>query len=128
MRTSTSEEVTTWTTSQVIFATIFVVCVFLTFWLLFSLRIVLFLFFVAIVLGTAIRPAVEWLHRRGISRAVGVIIIYVLIAALVSGMLALVLPLVADQITQITQNLPQYYTNFREALINSSNRLLQNIG
>jgi predicted PurR-regulated permease PerM len=118
MRSTTSEEVTTWTTSQVVFATIFVVCVFLTFWLLYSLRIVLFLFFVAIVLGTAIRP----------SRAVGVIIIYVLIAALVSGILALVLPLVAEQTTQITQNLPQYYTGFREALINSSNRLLQNIG
>jgi predicted PurR-regulated permease PerM len=128
MRSTTSEEVTTWTTSQVVFATIFVVCVFLTFWLLYSLRIVLFLFFVAIVLGTAIRPSVEWLHRRGISRAVGVIIIYVLIAALVSGILALVLPLVAEQTTQITQNLPQYYTGFREALINSSNRLLQNIG
>jgi len=128
MRASTSEEVTTWTTSQVVFATIFVVCVFLTFWLLYSLRIVLFLFFVAIVLGTAIRPAVEWLRRRGISRAVGVIIIYVLIATLLSGILALVLPLIADQTTQITQNLPQYYTNFREVLINSSNRLLQNIG
>jgi len=128
MRASTSEEVTTWTTGQVVSATIFVVCVFLTFWLLYSLRVVLFLFFVAIVIGTAIRPAVEWLHRRGISRAVGVIIIYVLIAALVSGILALVLPLIAEQSTQIAQNLPQYYTSFREALINSSNRLLQNIG
>jgi len=128
MRSTTSEEVTTWTTSQVVFATIFVVCVFLTFWLLYSLRIVLFLFFVAIVLGTAIRPSVEWLHRRGISRAVGVIIIYVLIAALVSGIVALILPLIAEQTAQITQNLPEYYTNFRGALINSSNRLLQNIG
>jgi predicted PurR-regulated permease PerM len=98
------------------------------FWLLYSLRIVLFLFFVAIVIGTAIRPAVDWLHRRGVSRAVGVIIIYVLIAALVSGILALILPLIAEQTTQIAQNLPQYYTGFREALINSSNRLLQNIG
>jgi len=128
MRASPPNEVTTWTTGQVVSATVFVVCVFLTFWLLYSLRIVLFLFFVAIVIGTAIRPAVEWLHRRGISRAIGVIIIYVLIAALVSGILALVLPLIAEQSTQIAQNLPQYYTSFREALVNSSNRLLQNIG
>lgn len=128
MRASSTEEVTTWTTGQVVFATIFVVCVFLTFWLLYSLRIVLFLFFIAIVIGTAIRPAVEWLHRRGVSRAVGVIIIYALIASVVSGILALVLPLLAEQTTQITQNLPQYYTDFRGALINSSNRLLQNIG
>jgi len=128
MRTSASEEVTTWTTSQVVLATIFVVCVFLTFWLLYSLRIVLFLFFVAIVVGTAIRPAVDWLHRRGVSRAVGVIIIYVLIAALITGFMALILPLIAEQITQIAQSLPQYYTDLRGILIHSSNRLLQNVG
>jgi predicted PurR-regulated permease PerM len=128
MRASLSEENTTWTTSQVVLATIFVVCVFLTFWLLYSLRIVLFLFFVAIVVGTAIRPAVDWLHRRGISRAVGVIIIYVLIAAAVIGVMALVLPLIAEQVTQIAQNMPQYYTGFRGALVNSGNRLLQNVG
>src|ERR1051325_6927605 len=124
MKASVSEEVTAWTTSQVVLATLFVVSVFLMYWVLYSLRIVLFLFFVAIVIGTAIRPAVEWLHRRGVSRAVGVIIIYVLIAALVSGILALVLPLIIEQTTQIAQNLPQYYTSFRETLVNSGNRLL----
>ena len=128
MRASLSEENTTWTTSQVVLATIFVVCVFLTFWLLFSLRIVLFLFFVAIVIGTAIRPAVDWLHRRGVSRAVGVIIIYVLIAAAVIGVMALVLPLIAEQVTQIAQSFPDYYAGFRGALVNSGNRLLQNVG
>ena len=128
MRASTSEEPTTWTTSQVVSATLFVVCVFLIFWLLYSLRIVLFLFFVAIVIGTAIRPTVDWLHRHGVSRAVGVIIVYVLIAAAVSGIIALVFPVIAEQTTQIAQSLPQYYTNLREGLINSGNRLLQNIG
>src|SRR5215216_4424988 len=128
MRASPSEENTTWTTSQVVLATVFVVCVFLTFWLLYSLRIVLFLFFVAIVVGTAIRPAVDWLHRRGISRAVGIIIVYVIIAAAVVGVMALVLPLIAEQVTQIAQKLPEYYAGFRGILVNSSNRLLQNVG
>ncbi|HLO16425.1 MAG TPA: AI-2E family transporter, partial [Anaerolineales bacterium] len=128
MKASSSEEVATWTTSQVVLATLFVVCVFLTFWLLYSLRLVLFLFFVAIVLGTAIRPGVDWLHRRGISRAIGIIIIYILLAALVIGFLAMILPLVADQVTQLSQNLPDYYAGIRSSLINSSNRLLQNIG
>jgi predicted PurR-regulated permease PerM len=125
---SSSEGVGTWTTSQVVLATIFVVCVFLTFWLLYRLREVLFLFFVAIVVGTAIRPAVDWLHRRGVSRATGVIIIYILIAGLVVAFLAMILPLVADQAAQISGTLPEYYANFRSALTNSGNRLLQNIG
>jgi predicted PurR-regulated permease PerM len=125
---SSSSEVGTWTTSQVVIATIFVVCVFLIFWLLYRLREVLFLFFVAIVVGTAIRPAVEWLHRRGVSRATGVIIIYILIAALVAGFVAMIFPLLADQTTEISKTVPEYYLNARSWLINSGNRLLQNIG
>jgi len=128
MKSSPSERVVTWTTSQVVLATIFVVCVFLTFWLLYRLRDVLFLFFVAIVVGTAIRPAVEWLHRRGVPRATGIILIYILIAILVVGFLAMIVPLLADQATEISRTAPEYYTNFRTALIDSGNRLLQNIG
>ena len=128
MKSSSSEVATTWTTSQVVLATVFVVCVFFIFWLLYSLRAVLFLFFVAIVMGTAIRPAVEWLHRRGISRAAGTIIIYVLMAGILTGLLAMIFPLLADQATQISQNLPQYYADLRGSLINSNNRLLQNFG
>ena len=128
MKSSSSEGVGTWTTSQVVVATIFVVCVFLTFWLLYRLREVLFLFFVAIVVGTAIRPIVDWLHRRGIPRGTGIIIIYILLAALVVGFMAMILPLLADQATEISKTIPEYYANFRSSLINSGNRLLQNIG
>lgn len=128
MKSSPVEEVKTWTTSQVVLATLFVVSVFLIFWLLYSLRLVLFLFFVAIVIGTAIRPAVEWLHRRGVSRSLGIIIIYILIAGALIGFGAMIFPLLADQTTEISRNLPHYYADFKMALINSGNRLLQNIG
>src|SRR5262245_23629823 len=119
MKSSPTERVVTWTTSQVVLATIFVVCVFLTFWLLYRLRDVLFLFFVAIVIGTAIRPAVDWLHRRGIPRATGIILLYILIAGFVIGFLAMILPLIADQATEISRSLPEYYTNIRGALVDS---------
>src|SRR6266540_778990 len=36
---SSPKEIRTWTTSQVIFTTVFVVLVFLTFWLLYSIRL-----------------------------------------------------------------------------------------
>jgi len=126
--TPSSEKIMTWTTSQVVVATVFVVSVFLTFWLLYRLRTLIFLLFAAIVIGIAIRPAVEWLQRRGISRVMGIIIIYLLIASLVIGFLALTLPLIADQTTQLSRNLPQYYAEIRGALVGSDNRLLQNIG
>jgi predicted PurR-regulated permease PerM len=71
---------------------------------------------------------VDWLHRRGIPRATGIILIYILIAGLVVGFLAMIVPLLADQATEISRTVPEYYTNFRNALIDSNNRLLQNIG
>ena len=126
--TSSTEKIMTWTTSQVVIATTFVVCVFLTFWLLYRLRALIFLLFVAIVIGIAIRPLVEWLQRRGVARNTGIIIIYILIAAVVLGFLALTFPVIADQATQLSQNLPQYYSEIRGALVSSGNRLLQNIG
>ena len=124
---SSSEKVITWTTSQVVLATVFVVCVFLIFWLLYRLSFLIFLLFVAIVIGTALRPTVEWLRRRGVSRIAGIIIIYILLAGLAIGFLALIFPLIADQATQLSQNLPEYYGEIRRALLNSNNRLLQNI-
>ncbi len=125
---ATSEEVKTWTTNQVVLATLFVVCVFLTFLLLYRLRMVVFLFFVAIVLGTALRPAVEWLHRRGVSRSAGIIGIYILLACFMIGFLALVVPLIAEQGTQFSQNIPQYYEGIRQSMLGSGTRLLQNLG
>ena len=80
------------------------------------------------VMGIAIRPGVEWLRRRGISRRLGIVLIYLLIMGLLAGFFALTFPLLAEQTTQVSQNLSQYYTDIREALMNSGNRLLQNIG
>jgi predicted PurR-regulated permease PerM len=52
----------------------------------------------------------------------------VLIAAFLIGFLALVVPLIVDQATQLSQNLPDYQIAFRKALVESNNLLLRNIG
>lgn len=120
--------INTWTTQQVVLATLFVAVVFLTFWLLFRLREVLFLLLISIVVGTAMRPAVEWLRRRGVPHPLAVILIYLLIGLLLIALLAVALPLLADQATQLSQDLPQYYESARQALVSSNNRLLNNLG
>jgi predicted PurR-regulated permease PerM len=125
---SESSEKKQWTTNQVVLAALFVVCVFLSFWLLYRFRAVFFLFFIGMVLGTTIRPAVEWLSSRGITRPTGIILIYLIFAALLMGFLALVVPLVVDQATQISNNLPSYHLEIRSALIGSQNLILRNIG
>jgi predicted PurR-regulated permease PerM len=54
--------------------------------------------------------------------------IYGALLLLLVGFLALIVPLVVDQVTQFSQNLPVYYGDFHDWLANSNNRLIQSIG
>jgi predicted PurR-regulated permease PerM len=117
-----------WTTNQVVLATLFVVSVLLFFGLLYRFRTVAFLFFIAMVIGTAIRPAVKWFYKRGVTRPAGIMLIYLILAAFLVGFLALVVPLVVDQAAQISNNLPDYQSALRRSLLGSNNLILWNIG
>jgi predicted PurR-regulated permease PerM len=128
MKQSSSETSITWTTRQVVLTTIVVVCVFLSFWLLYQLQTLILFLFISIVIGTAIRPGVERLQRSfRVSRTAGIILIYILIIALLIGALALLLPLIADQATELSRHLPEYYSQVRNGLLNSGNSLIQNL-
>ncbi len=108
-------------------ATLVLVCVALGFWLLYRYYQVAFILFVAIMLGTVIRPIVNWLYRRGIPRVVGVLIIYALLLAFFIGFILLLFPLVFDQGSAIVSGIPEYYQNLRTWLVNSPNQLLVGI-
>ena len=117
-----------WTLRQVVLATINVVAVILAFWLLYRFWNVLFLLFSGIVVATAIRPLVEWLNRRGLSRTLGVVLVYLLLAGLLVGFGLLVAPVIANQVTQISSQVPTYYLNLRNSMIASNNQLVQGVG
>jgi predicted PurR-regulated permease PerM len=123
-----SPSIPRWTTRQVVVATIFVVAVILAFYLLVQLRIVLFIVFVAAVLGTAIRPGVDWLYQHNVPRSLGVILIYLVLVGLLVGFVLLVAPLIAEQVAQISIDLPGYYSDLRQMLLDSNSRIIQQIG
>lgn len=125
---SESSKLKSWTTGQVVLATLFVVGTILAFWLLYRFRIVVFLFFIAMVIGTTMRPIVGWLYKRGISRSLGIILIYLIFAALLVGFMALIVPLIVDQATQFSKNLPEYQLEIRKFLMGSNNLILRNLG
>ncbi len=102
--------------------------VLLAFWLAYRLLPVILLFFAAIVLGIAIRPGVDWMRERGVLRPAGVILIYLLIAVFLAGMIILLAPFIADQLTQFSQKMPGYYLDFRNWMVASANQLVHNIG
>jgi predicted PurR-regulated permease PerM len=105
-------------------ATLVLVLVALSFWLLYRFNQVVFILFIAIVMGTVIRPAVAWLHRRGLPRIAGVILVYLLLLALLIGFVLLLFPLIVEQGTTIAAAVPGYYQSLREWMVNYPNQMI----
>jgi predicted PurR-regulated permease PerM len=110
-----------WTFRRIVSATLTLVFVALSFLLLYRFYQVIFILFIAIVIGTVIRPAVAWLHRRGIPRITGVILVYLLLLVLLISFVLLLFPLIVDQVATITAALPGYYQSLREWMVNYPN-------
>jgi predicted PurR-regulated permease PerM len=117
-----------WTFRRTVWATLVLAFVALCSWLLYRFNQVVFILFVAIVLGTLIRPAVAWLHRRGLPRMAGIILIYLLILALFAGFVLLLFPLIVGQSVTIAAAVPGYYQSLREWMVNVPNGLMVHLG
>lgn len=122
-----SSQLNRWTFRKVMETTLILVFIGLGFWLLYRFYQVVFILFVSIMLGTVIRPIVNWLYRRGLPKVVGVILVYLFLLILVIGFLLLLFPLVFDQGLTIFKSLPDYYQNLRNWLVNSPNPLFANL-
>lgn len=113
-----------WTFRRVVWATLVLVSVIFCFWLLYRFNQVVFILFIAIVIGTVIRPAVTWLYQRGLPRIAGVLLIYLLLFLLLTGFLLLLSPLISRQSTTIVAALPGYYQGLREWIVSYPNLLI----
>lgn len=75
-------------------------------WLLFQIRDILYLLFVAFLLMTAIQPLVVRLERIKIPRIIAILIIYAVIFGLFGWILATSIPSVVFQTNRLIQELP----------------------
>ena len=118
----------TWTFRRVMWATLILVFVVLGFWLIYRFHQVVFILFIAIVLGTVIRPLVNWLHRRGLSQRMAVILVFLLLLALFISFVMLLFPLIVEQGTTIAAAVPGYYHGLREWMVNYPNQGIVRLG
>ncbi len=116
-----------WTFWRVVWTTLVLVAIGLSFWLLYRFNQAIFILFVAIVMGTVIRPLVFWLQRRGLTPKAGVILVYLLLLALLTGFVLLLFPLIAEQSATITAAVPGYSQSVREWIIDHPNQLLERL-
>src|SRR5512133_1272741 len=117
-----------WTFRRVVWATLVLVFIIFCFWLFFRFYQVVFILFIAIVLGTVIRPMVTWLQRRGLSRLIGVILVFLIIFSLVVSFLLLLFPLIVEQGSTILAAVPDYYQNMHGWMSDNPNPLFSQLG
>jgi predicted PurR-regulated permease PerM len=68
---------------------------------LWKIKVVIALLFLGFIIAAAMRPGVDWLHRRlGVRRGVGVLIHYLALAGAIALFLWLVVPPAIDQVQQ----------------------------
>ena len=113
-----------WTFGQVMWATLVVVYIALSFWLLYRFSQVIFILFVSIVLGTVIRPAVTWLNLRGLPRIIALILVFFLLLVLLVGFMLLLLPLIIEQGSTLADAVPNYYTMMRDWVLVYPNAII----
>lgn len=113
---------------QIMLGTLVVAGVAALIWLLVRWHDVVFLLFVAIVISTAIKPAVDFLQRKGLTRPAGIILVYLAIAAFLILIFALGAPLMADQAARIAGSVPDAYRELRESMLQTPNLFIWRLG
>lgn len=86
-----------------------VVIILLALFFIYLIREIVALLFVSIVLSSAFDPWVDWLQKHKIPRAVSVLMIYVILISILSLIIVMIVPPIAEQIGQLAKNLPLYY-------------------
>ena len=125
---TTTSQTYPWTFWRVVWATLVFSFVVFCFYLVYRFYNVVFVLFIAVVLGTVIRPISNWLNQRGLSRMASVILVYLALLVFIAGFLWLLFPLVFQQGASMVSDLPGYYQTLRSSLSNSPNDFLARIG
>jgi predicted PurR-regulated permease PerM len=85
-------------------------------YLLFRLRSLIFMLFVAMFLAVAIEPAVHFLEKRGWKRGLATGLVFLVGFVLFALFLMLLVPLFVDQVNQLIDELPVYIETVTEQL------------
>jgi len=74
----------------------------------FRLDQVFVVLFTAVLLAAAVAPVAASLERRGVPRGVTVLVIYLFVFLVLAGAIALVVPLVSEEVRVLRDRLPEY--------------------
>jgi predicted PurR-regulated permease PerM len=116
-----------WDVRRVLLANLVVLGVLACFALLFRFAAALFILFVGMALGMAVKPGVDGLRRRGVPRWLGALAIYAGLGAVVAGILIALVPVVVDEIGAVLARVPRQAAGLRTQLLTSESHTLRRI-
>lgn len=94
----------------VIFTALFILAI----WIIFLIRDLLIILFVAIILMSALSPLVKFLTKYKIPKSLSIAITYLIIIAIVSSLLALIVPPLLEETRRLFLTLPPYLDRLLE--------------
>ena len=79
---------------------------------LYMISDVLLMLFFAFIIAAGVEAPVSWMHRKGLKRIFGVIIVYLISFLILAGIIYLVIPPLVSQIKALANNLPEISQRF----------------
>ena len=113
---------------------IFTILFLLFLWLLYYLKGIILLLFFSLIFMSALNPLIDRLHRWHIPRALGIILVYILIFSVIGVAIAGIIPPLVDQTQTLLTRLPEDFASFKwlglsESVVNSQvNQLVDKLG
>jgi predicted PurR-regulated permease PerM len=89
---------------------IFIVVLLLFLWFVYQVKDILLMLFVALILMSAISPAVDRLEKKRIPRSIGIFVMYVLLWGVFGTLVAAMVPAVLEQTSRLIQTLPSAFS------------------
>src|SRR5512143_2280557 len=116
-----------WTPRQVIAGTLVVLSVVIGFLLVYRFRLGAIIVFSGIVVSMAMTPAVDWLQRHRLPRALSVIMIYLVLLIVLIGFIVVLIPPIVEQLSTALPKIEIYYRDLKSALVSSPLLLIRQI-
>ncbi len=85
-----------------------VVGLFALFWLLRHATHILIVLFVAVLLASSVSVAAARMEHLRVKRGIAILIVYIVVFAVLAGVVALLIPLISGEIKTLRENLPSY--------------------
>lgn len=83
-----------------------VILVFVIFYFLFLVRDILAILFISLIFASAVGPWVDWMQRKKIPRALGILFIYLIMFTFIGIVIYLIIPPIIEQAVELANSFP----------------------